>query len=113
MSGRFGGDWANPLQGHAIAALPRSAMKLRRLMQMARRGQKPTKAQRCASQQNWPADVADGSFTSFRFAPRAEIIQRLGPWSHPAIFMISSVARMIQHSFSPAKAQAASFLSSN
>ena len=39
MSGRFGGDWANPLQGHAIAALPRSAMKLRRLMQIARRGQ--------------------------------------------------------------------------
>jgi hypothetical protein len=38
-------------------------MKLRRLMQRPSRAQ-PTKGQRCASQQNWPAYVRFGSFTT-------------------------------------------------
>jgi hypothetical protein len=32
MSGRLGGDWANPLQGHADAAPPSSVMNERRLI---------------------------------------------------------------------------------
>ena len=60
MRGRFGGDWANPLQGHAIAALPRSAMKLRRLMQIARRGQSLPKRS-VVRHSKIGANVADGS----------------------------------------------------
>jgi hypothetical protein len=30
MSGRLGGDWANPLQGHAAAAPPSSVINSRR-----------------------------------------------------------------------------------
>jgi hypothetical protein len=44
--------------GHATAAPPRNAMKLRRLMQNCPSRTKPTKGQHCASQQNWPADDA-------------------------------------------------------
>jgi hypothetical protein len=50
---------ARAASGHA-AAPPRSAMKLRRPMQNCPSRTKPTKGQRCASQQNWPADDALG-----------------------------------------------------
>jgi hypothetical protein len=70
---------ARAASGHDIAALPRSEMKLRRFMQKCPSRTEPTKGHRCASQQNWRADVADGSFTSFspsrrvRFTSRADI----------------------------------------
>jgi hypothetical protein len=53
------GCCARAASGHA-AALPRSAMKLRRLMQNRPSRTKPTKGQRYASQQNWPAIDAVG-----------------------------------------------------
>src|SRR6516164_4477694 len=58
IRGRLAGAWARAASGHA-AAPPRSVMKFRRLMQLLVEV-KPTKGQRCASQQNWPADVAMG-----------------------------------------------------
>src|SRR5262249_35079504 len=53
------------------AAAPRSAMKLRRLMQNCPSRTKPTKGQRCASQQNWPANDRFGSVASDRHAREA------------------------------------------
>ena len=51
---RWGGSSFSAAEpsGHAAAAPPRSAMKLRRLMQNCPSGPKPTKGQRSASQQN-------------------------------------------------------------
>ena len=52
-------------------------MKLRRLMQIAGPGTKATKRQRCASQQNWPANDAMGQkrtaarFGHVRYTPKS------------------------------------------
>jgi hypothetical protein len=54
------GCCARAASGHA-AALPRSAMKLRRLMQHSPWRTKSTKEQRCALQQNWSANCVDGA----------------------------------------------------
>jgi len=57
-------------------------MKLRRLMQNCPSRTKPTKGQRCASQQNWPTNDAMGHFRQIgtlcrsrdvRFAPKADM----------------------------------------
>src|SRR5262245_8591872 len=62
------GCCARAASGHAAAAPPRNAMKLRRLMQKPPVEMKPTKGQRCASQQKLAADVADGSNATDRHA---------------------------------------------
>src|SRR5258708_19113088 len=62
------GCCARAASGHVAAAPPRSAMKLRRLMQNCPSRAKPTKGQRCASQQNWLAKRRCGSFASDRRA---------------------------------------------
>jgi hypothetical protein len=67
--GSFGGCCARAASGQA-AAPPRSAMKSRRLI-----WRKPTKGQRCASQQNCPAYVACGSTLPVL---RAWLAERLG-----------------------------------
>jgi hypothetical protein len=54
---------ARAASGHAAAALPRSAMKLRRLMESARWA-KAYQEQRCASQQNWALDDRLGPFST-------------------------------------------------
>ena len=57
-------------------------MKLRRLMQIAGPGTKATKRQRCASQQNWPANDAMGQkrtaarFGHVRYTPKGGQTQR-------------------------------------
>src|SRR5262245_19042347 len=71
------GCCARAASGHAAAAaLPRSAMKLRRLMQNCPSRRKPTKRQRCASQQNWSADDAVGQQ---RTSPVIEPMSALPP----------------------------------
>src|SRR5262249_13969936 len=56
------GRCARAASGQATAVLPSSAMNLRRLMQNCPSRTKPTKGQRCASQQNWPPNAAMGHF---------------------------------------------------
>jgi len=73
MVGSFG-CCARAASGHAAAALPRSVMKLRRLMQNCPSRTKPTKGQRCASQQNWTANDRYGSFATETAEPAQPLI---------------------------------------
>jgi hypothetical protein len=54
-------------------------MKLRRLMQKPPVEMKPTKGQRCASQQKLAADVADGSNATDRHARDARRMSAMPP----------------------------------
>ena len=56
-----------------MAALPRNAMNLRRLMQNCPSRTKPTRGQSCASQQKFAADGRDGSNATEPFGDRSDL----------------------------------------